>query len=313
LELPETSDAGRVPDQLVPQEDASGRLDAPVEASAEAGALTCTSCSSYDQPTALGPIASTLFELSGLAASRHHPGVLYAHNDSGDYARFFALDNEGGIVAEIDLKGAIDTDWEDMAMGPCATGSCIYLGDIGDNHLTRTEYAIYRVPEPETLPSDGRTLSVNYERFPFVYPDGAHNAETLLVHPSSGRLFVITKVGGVPSTVYEMPLPFKADQATTLILVTTVSVPAKAGVITGGDFHPCAERLLLRTYAALYELSNLPGAPLEALFAAAPVQVPALIEAQGEAVTYAADGRGYFTGSETVAGATSTLNFTSCP
>ncbi len=315
LELLEP-DAADLPEHFVSPKDAGASLDGPApsekEAAAEAAVVTCTRCSAYGESTALGPIESPLIELSGLAASRRHPGLVYAHNDSGDSPRFFALGKAGEIAAEIDLKGAAAVDWEDMAIGPCPSGSCVYLADIGDNGLIRKEYAIYRVPEPETLPTDGRTVSVDCERFPFVYPDGAHNAETLLVHPSTGRLFVVTKAGGVPATVYEMPLPLKPSQSTTLIRLTTISLSAQAGVITGGDFHPCSDRMLLRTYAALYEFSNPPGASIEALFEASPTQVPAMLEPVGEAVTYAVDGRGYFTASETVPGTTTMLNFTSC-
>jgi hypothetical protein len=316
LELVEP-DAGEIPDHYVAPNDAGPALVAAARADNEAAperdsGVTCNTCSAYADPTALGPVESPLVELSGLAASRRHPGIVYAHNDSGDSARFFALDKDSEIVAEVDLKGATAIDWEDMAIGPCPSGSCVYLADIGDNGLSRREYAIYRVAEPETLPGDGRSVSVDCERFPFVYPDGAHNAETLLVHPATGRLFVVTKAGGVPATVYEMPLPLKAYQSTTLVRLTTMSLSYQAGVITGGDFHPCANRMLLRTYAAVYELSNPPGAEIESLFSASPIQVPAALEPVGEAVAYAADGRGYFTASEAVAGQTPMLNFTSC-
>jgi hypothetical protein len=274
----------------------------------------CASCSAYGAATALGPVPAKLPELSGLAASRLHQGILYAHNDSGDAARFFALNRQAQIEAEIDLTGAVATDWEDVAVGPCPGGSCVFLGDIGDNSSRRTEYAIYRVAEPETLPADGSAISVTYDRIPFVYPDGAHNAETLLVHPASGRIFLVTKVGGFPATVYEAPLPLNPDQTATLVRVTALSLPALAGVVTGGSFHPCANRLLVRTYGALYELSGTASGALDALFVADPVQVPAAIEPQGEAVTYAIDGRSYFTASETVAGAPpAELSVVSCP
>jgi hypothetical protein len=284
------------------------------DAAIEANEPMCQACSSYGEVKALGLIPPKLPELSGLAASVRHPGTLYAHNDSGDMARFFALSQAAEIAAEMDLTGATATDWEDIAVGPCPGGSCVYAGDIGDNNLVRAEYVIYRVAEPDELPENGAAITVTYERFPFVYPDGRHNAETLLVHPSTGRVFVLTKVGGAPSTVYEMPLPLAPDQTVTLTQVTTLSLPATAGVVTGGDFHPCGDRLLLRTYGAVYELSaSAADAPLESLFKVQPVQVPAAVEPKGEAITYAADGRSYFTASETVTGAAAvSLNVVAC-
>jgi hypothetical protein len=180
--------------------------------------------------------------------------------------------------------------------------------------LKRAEYAIYRVAEPDMLPTDGSAMPVAYERFPFVYPDGAHNSESLLVHPETGRIFVVTKVSGVQGTVYELPLPLKPDEMATMVKVMPVSLPALAGLITGGSFHPCSNRLLLRTYFGLYELSNLVDSRPEELFAAPPVQVPAATEPKGEAVTYAVNGRVYFTASETPANSAPTqLSFVTCP
>ena len=68
--------------------------------------------------------------------------------------------------------------------------------------------------------------------------------------------------------------------------------------------------MLVRTTESLYELSA-PGGEVEALVAAAPVKVPvAAQEPQGEAVTYAPDGRRYFTTSET--GGPQPLNIVTC-
>jgi hypothetical protein len=307
------------------------------ETGGDAGDPRCVACAAYGAVTEIGPLPPTLVELSGIIASRRHPGIFYAHNDSGDTARFFALNDKAEIEAELDLRGAVATDWEDIALGPCEAGArrktgprhtnaggptaapshtaatCVYLGDIGDNNLIRAEYAIYRVAEPDELPSGGQSTDIAYERFPFVYPDGPHNAETLLVHPATGRIFVVTKVGGVVATVYEYPLPPKAGEVTTLVKVMPVSVPAEAGLITAGDFHPCSQRLLLRTYSSLFEMTSADGVP-ESIFAATPVPVPAAVEPQGEAVTYGADGRSYYMAGETVSAAErAKLSVAACP
>jgi len=118
------------------------------------------------------------------------------------------------------------------------------------------------------------------------------------VHPQSGRLFVIIKMGGRPS-LYEMPQPLVPGAHKTLVHLAVLALPAADSIVTGGDFHPCGDRMLVRTTESLYEFSA-PGASLEALFAATPVKVPvAAQEPQGEAVTYSLDGRSYITSSET--------------
>jgi len=290
-------------DSVMATTDVSTADDAPDGAASsesstsEAGA-SCERCSAYGAVTHLGAIPAKLPELSGLAASRSHPGILYAHNDSGDTARFFAINDKAQITAEMDLTGATAIDWEDIAVGPCPSGSCVYLGDIGDNGMNRAGYTIYRVAEPDVLATDGSATSVTYEPFPFVYPDGKHNAETLLVHPS-GRVFVVIKVAG-EAGVYEMPSPLTPGVQATLQRLSAVTPSTARELFTGGSFHPCGDRLLLRTYEFLYELSDgSDGGPL-GVFQAPPVMVPVAQEVQGEAVTYSLDGKSYFTSSETV-------------
>ena len=268
-------------------------------------APTCTACTTWGTPQALGPSPSDLVELSGLAASHVHPGLLYTHNDSGDSARFFAITQQAQVAAEIHLSGATATDWEDISVGPCPSGSCVYVGDTGDNKADRTQYVIYRLPEPATLPSDGSVVTVtSFESFPFVYPDGPHNAETLMVHPQSGRVFIVLKETGIPAVVYEMPLPLQKDTEVTLQQVATLAIPPAEGLVTDGAFHPCGDRALIRTTGAtgLFQLTRLPGGTVPSVFGSTPVRLPVASEPQGEAVTWAIDGRSYFTASETVSG-----------
>jgi hypothetical protein len=239
-----------------------------------------------------------LVESSGLAASHAHPGVYYAHNDSGDSARFFALTESGEALGEFDLPGATAVDWEDVAVGPCPAGWCVYLGDIGDNAMARAEYALYRVAEPDVaVDRPAGAVEVAFERVPFVYPDGPHNAETLLVHPQTGDVYVVTKVMSGASVVYRAAAPLAPDRRVTLARVADLPLPT-GSLATAGDVHPCAPRVLLRTYNDLFEYRAAPGAPFESVFAATPVRVPAAGEIQGEAVAYRLDGHGYLTTSE---------------
>jgi len=83
--------------------------------------------------------------------------------------------------------------------------------------------------------------------------------------------------------------------------VGPLALAAAEGLVTGGDIDPCGEHLLIRTYAALFEFTLPAGKPFEAIFGATGVKVPSPTTAEepkGEAVTYAGDGRGYFTSSE---------------
>lgn len=142
---------------------------------------------------ASGPVEfGELPESSGLAVSRRHPGLLWSHNDSGSAAVLFAIDTAGTVHGRVSVPVAT-RDWEDVSAGPCPSGDCLYVADIGDNRRQRQSVKIYRVPEPAT--GDGETAPP--EVFNATYADGAHNAEAMFV--VGADLFIVTRdrIGGL--------------------------------------------------------------------------------------------------------------------
>jgi hypothetical protein len=244
-----------------------------------------------------------LANLSGMAASWRNPGVLFAHNDMTQ-AHVFALRPDGTLLARFALPNAGAVDIEDMAVSNCAAGTCLYLADIGGNlSASRVEFAIYRLTEP-VVPAAGVAgmTNVTFERFRFTYPDGAnHNAESLIVDPGTETIYVVTKLAaGKTSTAYALPHPPSATAVNTLRKVADLPVPHAGDMpATSGSAHPCGLGFLLRTGNAVYEFRTTPGAAFETAFSATPVMVPAATEPQSEAISYHADGHGYFTSGET--------------
>ncbi|MGH7657569.1 MAG: hypothetical protein ACREL6_04995, partial [Gemmatimonadales bacterium] len=140
-----------------------------------------------------------LKESSGVAVSRAYPGILWTVNDSGNGPWIFATDTTGRAVARIPLD-ARNRDWEAIALGPCPRGSCLYVGDIGDNGEGRKEIGIYRLVEPD--PADSSLRRVEHLRV--SYPDGAHDAEALAVDLKGG-VWLITKGRKDGVRVYRVP------------------------------------------------------------------------------------------------------------
>ena len=72
--------------------------------------------------------SSEIDECSGIVASRRYSDLYWVHNDSGDRARFFGIDSRGELRVQIEVDGAQNVDWEDIAIddsGPrCGTRSC---------------------------------------------------------------------------------------------------------------------------------------------------------------------------------------------
>jgi hypothetical protein len=242
-------------------------------------------------------------EASGLVASAIHPDVFYTHNDSGDAPRFFAVDRRGAHRGTYSLHPALALDWEDVARGPCSPGkgSCLYFADIGDNLRVRPTGAMYRVPEPGTLVAG--EVDLDAEAFPFRYPDGPHDAETLLIHPLTGVLTLVTKVRSGASSIYELPLPLVVNRVATLMRVGEVAPPEGSPRFTAGDVHPKGEGVLLRTYDHVWFYPMTPSQSVADALKATPTALSVASEPQGEAVAWEADGRGYVTVSEGVGSA----------
>jgi hypothetical protein len=255
-----------------------------------------TPCPTYERASDDAVIVDErLIEISGVAASRAQPGVLWVHNDSGDDAVVYAIDVQGRTVAEVVLDGVTAIDCEDIALGPGPDdGDHLYLGDIGDNGRNRETIRIYRFLEPHVqLREDGCVVRITVvpEVIEVTYPDGPRDAETLLVDPVTGDVVVISK-DPFRARVYRVPLI--GDSAATMEFL--VELPW--GLITGGDISSEGSAILLRAYwnAQIWPRPNA-GEWWKALFSSG-CPVPLAMEPQGEAISFTADGAGYLTISE---------------
>ncbi|MCM2412529.1 WD40 repeat domain-containing protein [Streptomyces sp. RKAG290] len=220
-------------------------------------------------------------ESSGLAASRAHPGIYWTHNDSEDGPYVYAVDSRTGkTVATITMKGVgAPRDVEAISLGPDGN---LYVGDIGDNLDGSWDHVwIYRFPEPKEL----RNATVRATQFDVKYADGARNAEALMVHPKTGRVYIASKKEG-GGGLYEGPAKLTAGSDNVFRRVGEVPW------VTDGAFSPDGTQLVLRSYfsARGYAFKN------GRLGKDYPVQAPLL--GQAESVTYTADGSALMFGSE---------------
>ncbi|MEV5965168.1 hypothetical protein AB0L70_25590 [Kribbella sp. NPDC051952] len=176
-------------------------------------------------------------ESSGLAKSRKHENLWWTANDSGDTARVFGIDTTGKVKVEVGFKAKVK-DVEAVGVGDDGT---IYVADIGDNKANRDQVEIFTIPEPTTLQDEP---NISYHRYDFTYPDGAHDAETLLVEPGTSQLFIVTKATKGTGSIYAAP-PAPSRGGTNKL---TKLATAPSGVITDGTFLPDGQRVVLRTY-----------------------------------------------------------------
>jgi hypothetical protein len=239
-------------------------------------------------------------EASNLAASRRNPGLFWTTNDSGAPV-VFALDTHGAVKGRVRLEGATVKNWEALAVGPCGSRSCLYIGDIGDNGAKRPSITIYRVPEPRP----GDTTATVLDAFTGTYPDGPHDAEALFVS-DQGAAYVITKEGAKETTMFRFPLEH-ADAPAMLVPVIAIPVhhPTDASVSPDGRWVAVRTNEGLAFYRADELTPRYTPAPLR-------VPLTELHEPRGEGVAFGTDGMVFLTGEGAVKGEPGTFTALKC-
>jgi hypothetical protein len=241
-------------------------------------------------------------EASGLVASRLDPDLFWVHNDSGDGPRLFAINRNGQQLAELSVTGAEADDWEGIAAGPVLEGSAssLFIGDIGDNFRFRSSVQIYVLPEPDVDRwAEPGELLASAHRLEVSYPEGPRDAETLLVDPLTGDLYIIEKAYYQrPSArvgVYRIPaLEVLADS---VVAQRVAEIPL--GPVTAGDVLADGRGVALRNYQQARFFERDPVLPLFHAFAQPGCELPlADTEEQGEALGFSRDGKSYYTVAE---------------
>ena len=250
-------------------------------------------CENWGEPVSTGTLASAeISEASGLVASRIHEDLFWTHNDAGDGARLFALDSSGAHEGTVDFSDEDAKDWEDIAAGVGADGKpWLYIGDIGDNDLNRDEIRVWRTAEP----ADPKDDDIELDKLDLSYPDGPHDAETLLFDPRDNTLYVVTKSDGDQAEVYATDAHAEDDQE--LEHVASINLVAREladdAALTGGDISAAGDWILLRTQGQIFAWARAASSTLAETLELEPCLAPTPIQDNGESL--AMDGDSYFT------------------
>jgi len=225
-----------------------------------------------------------VYEASGAALDPQTPGVVWSHGDSGQEPVLYALAADGRQLGRVRVEGATNRDWEDMAIGPCPGGSCVYVGDIGNNAAAGVDLVLYRAPLPS--PSEERTRPA--EAFRARYPDGGRDTEAMFVTPE-GEIYLINKGREHPVELWRWPTPLRPGPVT-LERVRQIAprIRQLGDYITGAGASHDGRWIAVRTYGrlALYRAADLLGTGGPAFT----MDLAPLGEAWGEAVAVESDG-----------------------
>ena len=165
--------------------------------------------------------------------------------DSGDGPTVYVLDSATGeTVGRTTYSTDAVVDVEAVARG---RKGVVWVGDIGDNDAVRPNISVYRVGR--VGPGD-RTVSA--QRYDLVYPGGPRDAETLLVDPDDGRLYVVSK-GLFGGQLFRAPRTLSSDEVNVLRPVGRVG-----GLVTDGEFMPDGTHVVLRDYSEAFVYATGP-------------------------------------------------------
>jgi len=205
-----------------------------------------------------------VYESSGLV---DRGSTVFTVNDSGDDAVVYGLDPRTGRTVSRTTYADSVSDVEALAPGSDGT---VWAADTGDNQQDRDDVSVYRL-----RPRDGRQPAARYR---LAYPDGPHDAETLLVQPRTQRVFVVSK-SAFGGTVYVAPRDLREGLEPNRLKVFA-RVP---GLVTDGSFFGDGRHVVLRTYGTA-SVFGFPGFELTGT-----ARLPD--QRQGEGISVAGDGR----------------------
>jgi len=194
---------------------------------------------------------SEIDESSGLARSRQFRDVLWTLNDSGDTARIFAVTHSGHELAEIQVLGAVNVDWETFAIDDSGH---LWIGDVGNNLNNRRDLTVYRIPEPNPRASSRQVEAdrVIHVRYPDQtgFPDPANmnfDAEALFF--TRGHLYLLTKHrSDHRSALYRFPSLESGD----VVLERLSDFDTVDSMVTGADTTPDGKYLAIISYYRMY-------------------------------------------------------------
>lgn len=214
-------------------------------------------------PVRLQPVGkidfSPINESSGIAASRKFPGVYWTHNDSGDWARIFAIDEKGNIITPpakedapfmgFGISDARNRDWESICTDD--KGNLI-IADTGNNSNRRDDLGFYIVPEFDPRTESGGKASKHVRIF---FPDqkrspqSRKNYDCESVFYAHGKIHVFTKHrGDANSTLYRLDT-LEGDEP---IALTPVARFVARNMVTDADCTPDGKRLAVLALDSLW-------------------------------------------------------------
>ena len=183
-----------------------------------------------------------LSENSGLI---FYNNLFWTFNDSGGKNKIYGFNISGKIKKEIEIKGAKNVDWEDIAQDE----KYIYIGDFGNNSGQRKNQKIYKIKKKKISKKEEQKLDATEIKFDYQnqksiktrHHSTPFDCESLV--ELNDNLYIFTKDWTDRTTsVYQIPSK-KGEYKIKPIEKFNVT-----GLITGADISPNKKHLALVGY-----------------------------------------------------------------
>jgi hypothetical protein len=240
-------------------------------------------------------LPSPIKAVTGMVAT--DKGIYVVEGGDSSQVEFFLLD--AACKAEPNsYSGADPRDPQDLAF---ASDGSVVVADIGDTDEgapARERIAI------ETALPDGNTAKT----FRFQYPGGAKFQAQAMVLDKGDVPIVFAQESASVIGIYKPSTALKAEITENLPQMAKIGTFAPANtntpnpkgpvgnaVVTGAAKSPDGKHVVVRTYSDAYEYEVAADGDVAKALTTTPVVTPLPNEAQGEAITYSADGTKFVT------------------
>jgi hypothetical protein len=194
----------------------------------------------------LADISTSLNEVSAIEKTSHSE-MLWVIQDAGNNNHLYGLNLKGQIIKDITIKNAKNTDWEDLTSD--AEGN-IYIGDFGNNSKKRTQFTIYKVPQPDT-----NSNTVEAEQINFTLPEDMESSDFEAFFLYDGFFYVFSK-DNKTSELIKIPNQIGNHVAS---YVSKIKLKGKRLKVTSADISDDGTTIVLLNHDKLWKLTNYSG------------------------------------------------------
>ncbi|WP_164122643.1 hypothetical protein [Sphingobacterium sp. xlx-130] len=248
-------------------------------------------------PVIIGNLrSSALTEVSGITASAYGSKVFWVHNDSGDRSAIYAIGNEAGLIATLELGGVTLVDAEDIAALSIGGISYLLLADMGNNLRDRDTLSLFLFKEPILEPGrdNYRIEADEIREIKFRYKDKRRDAEALFVDPIDNRIYIVSK-RDFKSTVFSLSLSAFQEESV-YELEPQMQLPFT--FVTAADIRQDGKFILIKNLNSVFLWERKKGQDIISTLKGDFKNIPYKIEPQGEAICFDRDDRFFYTISE---------------